>query len=115
MRLVPLVLPFLLLVGCGGEPDPEDAFDLRARYLGVAFDSAAATVHHEAVPGRMEAMRMRLRVAEPALLRGLAPGAPVRLRVVDRGRGYVIESVEPLPPGTVLDLGDADGGPDEPA
>lgn len=107
LRFAPL-LAGLVLIGCGGDaPEPaiQQQYTVRAVYLGAVHDSAAAAVHHEPIPDLMPAMRMELRVADRALLRGLQDGDKVRLRLVDRGHGLVIEAAEPLPPETELDLG----------
>ncbi len=107
------VLVFLLAlaaVGCGERvaPEPAEAYTVRGVYLGARFDSAAAAVDHEAIPGFMDAMRMDLRVAEPAVLRGLAEGDPIRFELVDRGEGFRIETIRPLPAGTELELAGAE-------
>ena len=96
-----MLLGALALAGCAAEPE-RPTLDVRARYVGPAFGGEAATVEHEAIPGRMPAMRMALAVADPALLDGLAPGALVTLRL-DSARLQVV-GVEPLPPGTTLNL-----------
>jgi Cu/Ag efflux protein CusF len=95
------LLAVLALAACAAEPE-RPTLDVRARFVEAKYDGQAATVEHEAIPGRMPAMRMDLSVADPALLDGLAPGAPVVLRL-DSAR-FQIVGVEPLPPGTVLDL-----------
>lgn len=104
-----------LLAACADEPAP-DAFTVRGVYLGPAFDSAAAVVDHEAVPGVMDAMRMQLRVADRAELRGLRAGDKIRFTLADDGRGYAISDLTKLPPDTPPALADtlgaaADGEP----
>ena len=115
-----------LLTGCADEPAPpppagsdtEPATDamprpveVRGLYLGPAYDSAAAVVSHEAIPGLMNAMRMQLRVADRAELRGLREGDKIRFTLSDPdGNGYRMSAIETLPPDAPLDL--ADFGPD---
>ncbi len=124
-----LFLSVLLVVGVGcAEPDVESTlppppiepgatpdappdslalgFTVRGVYIGIAYDSAAAVVDHEAIPGFMGAMRMPIRVADRAMLRGLRAGDKIRFRLYDEGDGYVIQSLSPLPPETPLVLAD---------
>lgn len=98
---LPVVLASLALAACSAEPE-RPTLDVRALFLGAKFEGQAVTVEHEAVPGRMPAMRMDLAVTDPTLLDGLEPGDPVTLRL-DSAR-LVVVGVRPLPPGTVLDL-----------
>ncbi len=111
----PALLLVLALIGTGcaerpsedapapdDSPSVEDAhvsYTLRGVFRGALHDGEAASIDHEALEGIMPAMRMDLRVADPALLDGLRPGAPIRFRMEDRGFGFRITEVEPLPPG----------------
>lgn len=124
--LLPLVLLAGALAGCAepAEPPttpapdaPTDArpdtipsgFLVRGVYQGMVYDSAAAIVDHEAISGVMPAMRMPIRVADPAALRSLREGDKIRFRLDDPdGTGYVMVDVEPLPPETELILADPD-------
>lgn len=128
-----LVLAALLVVGVGcADPSPESAealppsaepgvaprpearpdsipsgFTVRGVYLGAVHDSAAAAVSHEAISGFMGAMRMQIRVADRAELRGLRAGDKIRFRLADPdGNGYRMDAIEPLPPETPLVLAD---------
>lgn len=118
-----LALCAVLLTGCAepsgdraAVPPPEaDSlaadFIVRGVYHGALFDSAAAAVDHEAIPGFMGAMRMQLRVADPAELRGLREGDKIRFRLAaPDGGGLRMSEIEPLPPETPLVL--ADVGPE---
>ena len=133
LRLLVLLSLGLVLAACtdAAEPPPSiepgtapvagpdtiaNAFDVRGVYLGAVFDSAAAVISHEAIPGFMGAMRMELRVADRAELRGLRDGDKIRFRLSDpEGDGYTVSRIAPLPPDTPLALADfgADGVPPE--
>ena len=104
LRSALLVLA-LTLAACANdapEADRSATLTVRAVFLAPLYDGAAATVEHEAVPGRMPAMRMDLRVADPALVAGLTPGDAVRLTLDSLSLEVV--GAEPLPAGTTLDL-----------
>jgi len=97
-----------LLVACADDPAPAatDTYSVRGLYLGTAFDSAAAVVSHEAIPGFMDAMRMQLRVRDRSELRGLRAGDKIRFTLASEGSGYTMRAVDKLPPDTPLDLAD---------
>lgn len=118
-RLLLFLLAGSLIVGCAERPAETDetgvSFTVRGLYIGTAYDSAAAVVSHEAIPGFMDAMRMPLRVDDPALLRGLSEGDKIRFHLADRGEGYRIDHIDLLPPDTPLVLAEygADAVPPE--
>ena len=72
------------------------------------YDGAAMLVNHEAIPDRMPAMQMPMRVKVPGLLDELAEGALIEM-TVDSASLDVI-SITELPEGTVLDLEPGEGG-----
>ena len=113
--LLGTVLTVGLLAACADEPEPAaaDAYAVRGLYLGAAFDSAAAVVSHEAIPGFMDAMRMQLRVRDRAELRGLRAGDKIRFTLADDGSGYTIGDIATLPPDTPLALADTLDGASE--
>ena len=104
---IPLVLA-LVFAGCAERPaeveDPAPAeetsasYTVRGVFLEALYDGQAATVRHEAVPDLMPAMTMDLRLADPALLDGLAPGDSIRFRLEDRGSGLQVTEIERLAP-----------------
>lgn len=98
-----LLLPALALgiAACAAEPE-RPVVSVRALYLEPLYGGEAARVEHEAIEDWMPAMEMALSVTDPALLDGLEPGDPVTLRLDSLSLRIV--GVEPLPPGTVLDL-----------
>lgn len=139
-RLLLALVPCLLLAACADGDDGDDLdatpppsvepgtapvagpdaipnpVTTRGLYLGVVFDSAAAVISHEEIPGFMGAMRMQLRVADRSELRGLREGDKIRFRLSDpAGNGYEVSEIEKLPPDTPLELADygADGVPPE--
>ena len=102
--------PFLLVllslapaIGCADAPAVEaPVVRVRGIYLEPMYEGAAMLVDHEAIPERMPAMQMAMRVASPALLEGLEEGAPVMMTLDSASLDVV--AVEPLPQGTPLDL-----------
>ena len=109
-RIPALALALLALAGCGGgaggEAEAGVSYTVRGRNLATLYDGAALSVDSEAIPGLRDAMTMDYRLADAALVAGLAPETPIRFRLEDRGDGLVVTSVEPLPPDTPLDLAD---------
>ncbi|MFN3596423.1 MAG: copper-binding protein [Rubricoccaceae bacterium] len=83
--------------GCGGKHDGHGAraradttYVVGAVYLGPRFDSTAARVAHDDIPGVMPAMTMDLRVADRSVLRGHTEGDSVALLLEQRGTDLVI-------------------------
>jgi Cu/Ag efflux protein CusF len=100
----------VLIAGCADAPEPDitpSGVTVRGLYLGPAYDSAAAVVSHEAIPGVMEAMRMPLRVADRAELYALRAGDKIEFTLTDGEGGYRMRQVTKLPPDTPLNLADA--------
>ncbi|WP_420455257.1 copper-binding protein [Rubrivirga sp.] len=109
MRLF-LLAGLAAIVACNDVPaDANDPATLvvRAVYVQSMYGGEAMLVNHEAIPGRMPAMQMALRVYTPALLDSLTEGARVAL-TLDSASLEVV-SVETLPFETVLDLDPGDG------
>jgi hypothetical protein len=92
---------------CGPPEAPPESHAVRARVVRVEAGGRLLAVHHEAIPGEMEAMEMTLPVADPAQARGLAPGDAIRFELVVGERGAHADRIERLPPETALDLGGA--------
>lgn len=110
MRPIALAVLLALAAGCAGEPEPPPpagSLLVRAVYIEPAFDGQAILVDHEAIPGRMPAMRMPFRLYTPALLDSLTEGARVAL-TLDSASLEVID-VRALPFETVLQLDPGDG------
>ena len=115
-RLAPAMRPLLVLLvalaACADAPpaDPPSArIVVRAVYIQPMYGGQAMLVNHEAIPDRMPAMQMALRLYTPALLDSLTEGARVAL-TLDSASLEVV-NVETLPFDTVLDLepGDVNG------
>ena len=105
-----LLLGVLALVACSDADAPpavdetDVSYTVRGLYLGPLYDGEAASITHEAIPDVMEAMTMPFRLDDPALIEGLEPDTPIRFTFEDRGAGYRVTAVEPLPADTPLDL-----------
>jgi hypothetical protein len=120
-----LALAIALSAGCrGGEgggapPRPGDRYDVRGEIVRLPAPGASPreiTIRHEAIPTfkaqggatvGMKPMVMPFDVARAVRLEGLAAGDKVRFRfVMDwAGNASEVESIERLPPETVLDFG----------
>ncbi len=99
-----VVVCALALGACADAPAEEPAtVEVRGVFVESMYDGQAMLVNHEAIPGRMPAMRMAFRLATPALLDGIAGGTPVRL-TLDSTSLEVLD-VDGLPSGTALELG----------
>ena len=103
-----LTLALVALGACADAPPEPPTLRVRGVYLQPMFQGEAMEVDHEAIPGRMPAMRMPFRVADPSVLDGLPEGAAVRL-TLDSASLRVLD-VETLPAGTPLDLEPTAGG-----
>lgn len=105
-----LLLALALLAACADaptEPAGPPTLTVRGVYVQPMYGGEAMLVNHEAIPGRMPAMRMAFRVYTPALLDSLSEGARVAL-TVDSASLEVI-GIEELPFETVLELDPGDG------
>ena len=105
---VPLVLLALAVGACSEAPAPRDGatITVRAVYLQSQYEGQAMLVDHEAIAGRMPAMRMAMQVYTPALLDSLTEGAKVRLTL--DSTSLLVRDVEVLPFETVLNLHEGD-------
>ena len=103
------ILLLALVVGaCAQAPErePETAtLTVRALYIEPMYQGEALMANHEAIAGRMPAMRMPFRVYAPGLLDGLTPGTPVELTL--DSVSLVVVAVQQLPPDTDLNLTDS--------
>ncbi|MEM1117662.1 MAG: copper-binding protein [Bacteroidota bacterium] len=102
MRTLPLLLA-LALAACASEEATPPTVEVRGVYVRPLFDGQAAEIDHEAVGDRMPAMRMDVRVADPAVLAGLAPG-DTAVFALDSTSLTTIWAARPLSPATPLDL-----------
>ncbi len=90
--------------GCAEEATPETVYTVRGIYIMPQFDGAAAVIEHETIPGVMEAMRMTMKLADPAALEGLAQGDRIQFEYVVTERDRFIRALEKLDPTTALDV-----------
>jgi Cu/Ag efflux protein CusF len=111
-------------------PPPDQTYDSRGVVYGIMHLEGRwpeITLHHQAIPefvGRegavagMESMAMPFTVAPGVSLEGIEEGDPVAFRFEVRWEGQptlLVTSLEPLPPGTVIDfspLGFAEPAPE---
>ena len=101
------LLALVALAACADAPAEPPTLTVRGVYVQPMYGGDAMLVNHEAIPGRMPAMRMAFRVYTPALLDSLTEGARVAL-TLDSASLEVI-GVETLPFETVLELAPGDG------
>lgn len=105
--LFALSLMMLLLACSGSQPasEPEQVYQVRGIFLGMRFEGRAIRVHHEEIPGYMEAMRMDFKLKEGEQTQTLEPGDIIEFRYVltKDGDAYV-EGIEKLPAETPLNL-----------
>ncbi len=100
--VLPLLIAGALLFGCREENRTQ--YTVRGLYRGAAFGGEAFVVDHEAIPGYMEAMRMTLRVKNPALLSGLTAGDKIEFDLVVEPTETYVEKITVLPEDTPLQL-----------
>ena len=118
-----LALAALSLGGCRKDPPPApatpgDRYVVRGEIARFAPPEAGPglSIRHEAIPGfkdqtgavvGMMSMVMFFPVGKDVPLSGLSPGDKIRFRfVMDwKGARFEVESIEKLPPDTVLDFG----------
>lgn len=103
--LRPLLLLALALPACASEEAVPPTVEVRGVYVRSLYDGQAAEIDHEAVGNRMPAMRMDVRVADPAVLADLRPGDTAAF-ALDSASLTTIWAATPLPLGTPLRLYD---------
>lgn len=101
----------LLTAGCGGG-EQEVAItnryeDVRGRVVRPAFNGQALVVHHEAIPGFMESMRMTLRAVDSSEMLRVKAGDLIQFDlVITASTEAMMEGIEVLPRDTELLLSD---------
>ena len=93
----------IVLAGCS-EREVETVYDVRGRYAGAAFNGQAIVVDHERIPGYMEAMRMTLKLDDPADLEGVEPGDNISFELVVTEEETYVRDLAVLPADTELQL-----------
>ncbi len=102
--VVGVLLPVVVLAGCGAEPTTQQVYSVRGQFVSPAYGGEAMLVDHEPIPGYMEAMRMTFRLEDPAELHAVSSGDKIRFEFVVREDGAFARGIEVLPPETELDL-----------
>lgn len=95
-----------LTAGCGNEeePDQQEVYEVQGQFLSTAVDGHSVSVVHETIPEVMDAMRMSLRIDDPALAEELETGDPIQFEMVYDNGQWHIRNITPLPEDTELDL-----------
>ncbi len=109
MRTLLFILFVTGLAACRGASaeDPGATVQIRGVYVQPVYEGRAALIDHEAIFGRMPAMRMSFKLYTPALLDSLSPGDKVRI-TLDSLTLTTILDIQQISPETMLDL--SDGG-----
>ena len=102
----------LMLPGCSssssdGPPPPENATvyeDVRGAFQSPATSGRDMIVHHEPVPGVMDAMLMTLPVDQPGSLDTLATGTPITFDLHVADAAIQARNIRVLPDTTTLNL-----------
>lgn len=83
--------------GTGDEPEPSRRYATKGAFEDYFADSHSVLLQHEAIPDlSWPAMSMEFGLADPALVRDLAPGTPIHFEFEDRGNGeFVVIAIEP--------------------
>jgi len=111
-RSLPLLLiPFVLLVSLaglaacsGGEEaivEEPVTYEVRGMFA-RAEDDVTMTVRHEEIEGYMAAMTMPFKVADAAMLEGLAYGDKIAFDLEVSGDGMIVRKITKLSEDTVL-------------
>lgn len=114
-HLILLAVP-VFLAACGGSADHNDhanhppasetvsEYTVRGEVIELKYEGQAVRVHHENIPGYMDAMRMDFR-GDPDEIATLQPGERIRFQlVVTEGGQHRIRGVERLADTTRLDF-----------
>ena len=93
--------------------DEAGQWEVRGVFVRPSFAGRAMLVDHEEIPGVMGAMAMDIRVDDPALLDGLAPGDKIRFTLHEDGAQLRASAIEKLPADTPLTLAGDDAHGDD--
>ncbi len=91
------------LSSCQSETsDSATHYVVRGVYVGPQFNGEAAVIHHEAIPGFMEAMQMTFRLAPLETVNDLPTGAKISFELIVTESNSFIQNLHPLPDSTRL-------------
>lgn len=101
-----ILLLIVLLSACGNDDSPaeDEVYEVQGRYLSTSVDGEFISVIHETIPDVMDAMRMSLRIDDPAKVEDLETGDIIRFEMFRDNGQWRIQNIEPLPEDTELDL-----------
>lgn len=85
-----------LLIGCQSGPDrgKDKVYDIKGKVVALEVEKKSVTLDHEDIPGFMNAMEMKFKVEDAALLDGLKAGDSVQGKLKVTGGDYVITALK---------------------
>ena len=98
LRLLPLFLVPLVLIGCQKESDvsKEKIYDVKAKVVSVEMDKKTVVLDHEDIPGFMKAMVMKFSVDKANMLEGIKAGDQVHGKIKVKPGDYLITELHKL-------------------
>jgi Cu/Ag efflux protein CusF len=111
--IVAASFPFALLAGCSGSrttPQAADAkvYDLKGTVISVDRGAKTLRIHHEDIPGKMNAHDMDFAVDDAQLLDGLAAGDVIEARFKEVAGKSVLTQVKKIAGGPTAKEPDAE-------
>jgi Cu/Ag efflux protein CusF len=114
VRLALIVAALAAFAACGWKAHPPvRSFAFEGRVISVNLERHTALIHHQDVPGLMDAMTMDFLIKDDATLRRLQPKDHLKGRLLDDGNRPWIEVVtisKPQPGSAAAQRDEAAGG-----
>lgn len=85
-----------LLIGCQSASDKgkDKIYDIKGKVVTLEAAKKTVTLDHEDIPGFMNAMEMKFKVEDAAMLDGLKAGDPVQGKLKVTGGDYIITALK---------------------